>query len=354
MKIAIFHDYLDAIGGGERLVLELARQLKADIITTDLNKKNVKKLGYPTDNIKSLGKNIQFPGLKQIHASIKFARTYQRKYNYFILSGNWAVFAAKKHQPNIYYIHTPVRMFYDSYEYFKSIAGWKKIPFIIWVKVHKYFVENGMKYANKIVANSENVKKRIKKYHGRAAKVIYPPIKKYKYIESKDFWISVNRIYPHKRIDLQIDIFRQLPGERLKIVGGHSKGDNAAGYAKKISTNLPKNVEMLGEVSEKELEQLYGTCKGLITTSRQEDFGMNALEAMSAGKPVLAVDEGGYKETVINGKTGHLIKKPYKENFVKIIKKFNENKIKKEDCQRHAEKFAAEKFVKKINEELKK
>ena len=70
---------------------------------------------------------------------------------------------------------------------------------------------------------------------------------------------------------------------------------------------MPENVKMLGTVSEEKLVDLYSRCKGLICTDMYEDFGMTPLEAMASGKPVIAVDEGGFTETVVNGETGLLV-----------------------------------------------
>ncbi|WP_269849796.1 glycosyltransferase [Methanosarcina horonobensis] len=67
---------------------------------------------------------------------------------------------------------------------------------------------------------------------------------------------------------------------------------------KNIIKNLPDNVKLRGEVSELELLDLYSRCKGLICTAMDEDFGMTPVEAMASGKPVVAVNEGGFKETV--------------------------------------------------------
>ena len=73
MKIAIFHDYLSAIGGGDKVVLTLARELGADIITTDLNIDSIKQMGFENIRIISLGETTKIPALKQISASLKFA-----------------------------------------------------------------------------------------------------------------------------------------------------------------------------------------------------------------------------------------------------------------------------------------
>src|SRR3989344_5542314 len=142
MKVAIFHDYFGTIGGGEKLVIEMAKALNADIITADLNKENLKKMNAENFNFINLGEIIKFPLFKQIHSSYKFAKCNFSDYDFYIFSGNWAIFAAKKHKPNFWYCHTPVRMFYESYDFFKKECTiWKKPIFIAWVKIHKYFIE---------------------------------------------------------------------------------------------------------------------------------------------------------------------------------------------------------------------
>jgi hypothetical protein len=101
LKIAIFHDYIGAIGGGEKLVLTLARGLNADVITTDVDEDSVKKMGFEDVKIISLGETIKLRPLKQISASLRFAMcNFSNEYDFFIFSGNCAHFAARKHKPN--------------------------------------------------------------------------------------------------------------------------------------------------------------------------------------------------------------------------------------------------------------
>jgi len=349
MKIAIFHDFFGTIGGGEKLVIELARGLKADIITTDLDKKNITRMKANDMKIISIGKPILFPVLKQITASALFSKADFPKYDFYIMSGNWAIFAAKKHNPNLLYCHTPVRMFYQAYDFFKSIAPWWSKPFFaIWVKIHRRLLEKQLKHVQRVVANSENCKRRVKKYYKKESVVVNPPIIQYKFRKFGDFWLSVNRIYPHKRIELQLETFRRLPNEKLIIVGGVTKGDHSEAYQKKIMKNKPENVTLLDELSEAKLEKLYGECKGFIATAENEDFGMSLLEAMSAGKAVVAVDKGGYKETMVNGKTGFLVKSEVDE-IVKAIKKISLNPTKfRKTCEKRAEKYSTKIFVEKM------
>ena len=307
MKIAIFHDYFGAIGGGERVVLMMAKILGADVITTDIDA--LSKM-HPEVPVISLGPTFKYRGFKQISACLKFYFCdFSKEYDLFIFSGNWAHYAAHRHHPNMWYCHTPVRAFYDLYQVFLSRLDLiSRQEFRIWAGFQTRFDRRSVRQIDTIVTNSKNVQTRIRKTYSRDAVVIYPPVDttQFHFIEYGDFWLSVNRLYPEKRIELQIEVFRQLPEGKLIIVGGYAQGDHASEYLKNLNAHLPSNVTILGEVSEPYILELYGRCKGLICTAIDEDFGLTPLEAMASGKPVIAVNEGGFKETVTDA-TGILV-----------------------------------------------
>lgn len=308
MRIAIFHDYFGAIGGGEHLVIAMAKILDADIITTDTEA--VKKID-PSVRVISLGKTVPFPPLRQISASFLFYFSdFSQKYDFFIFSGNWAHFAAHRHHPNMWYCHTPTRVFYDQYPVVIQKQNFLKRQIArIWIIMHRFFDQQSIRNIDIIVANSENIKARVMRFYQRNSMVIYPGIDTTQFhcIEYGNFWLSVNRLYPEKRIELQIEAFRRLPNENLLIAGGYAEGDNVSGYIQKITQDLPSNVTILGEISEENLIDLYSRCKALLCTAVDEDFGLTPIEAMASGKPVVAIDEGGFKETV-TPETGFLVR----------------------------------------------
>ena len=204
-----------------------------------------------------------------------------------------------------------------------------------------------MKNLEGIVAISSNVQRRILEFHGRQSEIIYPPVdvNRFRFQGYGDFWLSVNRIYPEKRIDLQFDVFRELPEEKLVIVGGYAEGDHAANYYNKLVKNIPDNVEIRGTISEDELIDLYARCKGLICTAKDEDFGLTPVEAMASGKPVVAVNEGGFLETVINGRTGLLVE-ANKDELVRAVKEISvEPRRYKENCVARAREFDTSVFL---------
>jgi len=324
MKSAIFHDYFGAIGGGERVVIQMAKILGADIITTDTE--SLRKID-PDVKFISLGPTPKYRGYKQVAAYWKFLRCdFSHDYDFFIFSGNWAHYAAERHHPNLWYCHTPVRAFYDLYDVFLTrLDILSRQEFRIWSMIQRRLDQQSIRYVNSLVANSSNVRDRVRRTYGRDAEIIYPPVDTTRFFTKSygDFWLSVNRIYPEKRIELQIEVFRNLPDEKLVIAGGFAPGDHATKYAAGLRQKLPPNVTLAGEVPERELLNLYANCRGLICTAMDEDFGLTPLEAMASGKPVVAVNEGGFRETVTPD-TGMLVQ-PSQVNIVNAIKTLSRN-----------------------------
>jgi len=357
LKVAIFLDYIGAIGGGERVALMLARALKADIITTDIRLEAVQRLGYGDVRIRTLGKTVKLPPFKQISASLLFSRCdLSDEYDFFIFSGNWSHYAARKHHPNLWYCYTPVRAFYDLRDSMISRQPNVIMKFLatLWIKTHSWLDQRSVQNLDRIVAISETVQRRIKNFHGRSSELIYPPvdINRFQFMEYGDFWLSVNRIYPEKRIDLQFEVFRNLPDERLVVVGGYADGDHASRYYEKLIRSVPENVEMRGAVSEAELLDLYARCKGLICTAQDEDFGLTPVEAMASGKPVIAVNEGGFKETIINGQTGLLVGANEDELMAAVKEITRHPERYKEACLKRAKEFDISTFLERINRQI--
>jgi glycosyltransferase involved in cell wall biosynthesis len=150
-----------------------------------------------------------------------------------------------------------------------------------------------------IVANSENVRKRIAKCYGREAEVVYPPVDVERFQpggEDGGFYLVVSRLVAYKCIQRAIEACNAL-GRRLVIVGNGPDRNRLLGMA-------GPTVEFRGHVSDDEVRNLMQTCRALIFPG-EEDFGIAPVEAAACGKPVLAYKGGGAIETVIEGETGH-------------------------------------------------
>jgi glycosyltransferase involved in cell wall biosynthesis len=137
----------------------------------------------------------------------------------------------------------------------------------------------------------------------------------------------------------------------LKIVGEtHGFSD----VERNIEKIAGKNIELLGRVDDKQLYKLYAKAKGFIALAREEDFGITPVEAMAAGTPVIAFNGGGFKESVVDGKTGILIDDMDEKTIEKAIEKLKKTKWNKTKLQTQAKKFSKERFIKEIREYVKK
>jgi glycosyltransferase involved in cell wall biosynthesis len=143
--------------------------------------------------------------------------------------------------------------------------------------------------------------------------------------------------------------FAKMPDEKLIIVGCYEKSKHFKEHAQYIEKQKPENVEIRNWVSQKELLDLYSNCKGFITTSKDEDFGMTPVEAMASGKPVIAPNEGGYRESILDGVTGMLISDIDPGKIVKAVKELGPIVEQyKEACLKRAKNFDTTVFIGKI------
>lgn len=358
MRIAIFHDFLGSIGGAEKAVAEIAKELDdATIITTNLNRAALEEINASGIKVIDLGRTPDFFPLKHASIFLKFFMCdYSRQFDFFIFSGNRSIFASWRHKPNVWYCHSPERAVFDLYPFYKKILPLhEKLIFIPSAFFFKTLYKSiGLKGVQSVMTNSANTRKRIKSYLNKDASINYPPIdtKKFSCRTFGGYWLSVNRFYPAKRVELQLDAFRLLPGEKLVIAGSYLKGDVSEPYFRKISGMLPPNVSILGCINEKKLHELYSNCRGFIATAIDEDFGMTVVEAMASGKAVVAVNEGGFRETIIDGKTGFLVEANAAElaKAVRVVSK-NPGRYKKA-CIAQARKFDSGIFFRKLEKAI--
>lgn len=304
MKIAILSccDF-SIIGGAERFIIDMARALNATIVTLGSVHTLDNTYDFSCVSFKFLDKKLPTEPLRQIIGARLF-KNLDLDYDFYISTDDMSMHFLTKDKPHLYYMFTPRRAFYDMYyDVMSTKHGFKSLMYKVGIW---YFRNQDQKFVQNHVKNiaciSNNVRNRIRKVYLRDAKVIYPCIDNSKYFTKpqENYWLSVNRIDKWKRIDLQVEAFRQMPDKKLIVVG------TVYPELQWIVDGAPSNVEFKGIVSEPKLTDLYSRCTGFITTAIDEDFGITPLEAMASGKPVVATKEGGYLETVVDGSTGLL------------------------------------------------
>lgn len=251
------------------------------------------------------------------------------------------------------YCHSPTRYLWDaSHTYIaeQKLPGWlntwvKKILFRlrIWDKLASGRVQ-------KYIANSQYVRKRIKKYYRREAEVIYPPVDT-ALIRPKaahaNYFLVISRLSSYKRIDLAIRACNtlRLP---LVIIG---EGEQMQ-FLKSIAG---PTIEFLGWQDEKNKIEYLRNAKALIFPG-EEDFGIVPIEAMAAGKPVIAFNKGGLTETVIDGKTGIFFNEQNIKSLVEALRRFitKSYHFDAQAISHYAAKFSRERFRQEIVATVKK
>ncbi len=357
MKIAIFHNFMDNIGGAEVVTLILSRELHADVYTTNIDREKIRKMGFSSDHIYSIGKVPVNAPLRQQAALWRFRRlNLSKSYDFFIIAGDWAMSGAVCNKPNLWYVHSPIREIWDLHAYTRQhmIHPLKRPLFDLWASYNRHLNLSYIHHVDKLACNSQNTQARVKKYLNREAAVIHPAIEtsRYQCLAHNNYWLSVNRLIDHKRVNLQIDAFRDLPHEKLIIVGSYEQSRHFQSYARRILAEKPDNVEIQSWVDSDTLINLYARCKGFIATAVNEDFGMTLVEAMASGKPVIAANEGGYRETV-TPQTGTLIDSITAEKLAREICSMSARLEKDPGCYTNAclaraKNFDTSEFIRKL------
>ncbi len=356
MKIALVYDRVNKIGGAER-VLETLHEIYPDapLYTAVYNPQSAPW----AKKFKVIPSFLQkFPLAKSRHEvfpylmPIAFESFDFDEYDLVISVTSEAAkgILTKPKTLHLCYCLTPTRYLWSGYQdYFQNpVFRFLSSPVITYLR---YWDRIACQRPDVYLAISENVKKRIKKYYGRDSQVIYPPVdlEKFKTRDSSlnvdSYYLVVSRLVGYKRVEIVVEAFNKL-GLPLKIIGRGTEMGRLKRMAK-------KNVEFLGQLTDKELISYYQKCRALVFP-QEEDFGLVPLEAQACGKPVIAFRGGGALETVVQGKTGEFFSPQTSESLIKVVKSFKPEKYLPGDCQEQAEKFGKEIFKKKFKEVVEK
>lgn len=364
MKVALVHDYLKEYGGAERVLSVLHEMYpQAPIYTAFMTPGTAAAKAFKDAIVITSWANF-FLKWKNLHSPLRFLipaiwESFDfSSYDVVILSSSGYLTKPVRVPKNvkvICYCHTPPRFLYG---YSTSLEWQRYCPVKLYGHLLGHFLRiydfKGAQRVDQFVANSENIKHRIEKFYRRDSIVVTPPIEvtrikefvsKQKDLKRGDFYLWAGRIVGGKGLPMVMEAANRL-GVKLKIVG------EAAGLRwedEEINKRKSDNIEFLGRVSDEELWKLYATCKAFVVAEKDVDFGIVQIEAMAAGAPVVAHKSGGYLETIMEGKTGVFFDNYTAESLSEAMKKITKLKIKKEDCQKQAEKFSREKFVEKMS-----
>jgi len=347
--------------GGERVIEQLCRLYPdADIYTHVFDPDRI------SDTIKQ--HRITCTSI----AGLPFARKHYKKYLGFMpralehidLTGYDLVISSESgpakgviappNSHHICYCHSPMRYIWDYFHPYRSELGFPARMVFDQVahRLRQWDVTSAAR-VDRFVANSTFVANRIRRYYGREADVIHPPVSfdTFRPVANptRDFYLVAGELVPYKRVDLAIEAFRG--SNRKLVIAG--RGSAAA----KLQRHAPDNVEFMGRVSDDELAGLYANCRALVFPG-EEDFGLVPLEVMASGRPVIAYGSGGALESVKDMETGLFFRQHTATSLRDAITRFElvEEQFVPERLRAHAEAYSEvafrEKFRQIVDSEL--
>ena len=304
MKVALVHDWLTGMRGGEK-VLEVFCELFPDahLYTLLHNKGSLSNTIEDMDIRTSFIQKLPLIKKKYRHLLPIFPTAIER----FDLRGYDLVLSSSHcvakgvitgaDTLHICYCFTPMRYIWDLYNlYFgKERAGMitRLATSFVLNYLRKWDVESS-KRVDKFVAISRYIAERIKKNYGRDSDLIYPPVDCSYFkpgLSNGNFYLMVSPLAPNKRVDLAVNAFNIIDLPLIIIGSGQEE--------KKLEKMAGKNIKLMGWQSDEIVREHYVNCKALIFPG-VEDFGIVPLEAQACGKPVIAYGEGGALETIIS------------------------------------------------------
>jgi glycosyltransferase involved in cell wall biosynthesis len=357
MKVALVHYWLVSMRGGEKVLEELCEMFPdADIFTHVYDRRVVSPIIHR--HVVKTTMIDKLPFSRRLYKNylplmpIALEQLDLRDYDLVISSesGPAKGVLTRPDAIHICYCHTPMRYIWNMYlDYRQSVSPLLR-PFMTLIAAS--LRQSDQCSANRVdlfVANSNNIRRQIRKYYGREAVVVHPPVDVDAFHrtgeKSADFYLAVGQLVRYKRMDLAIEACNQLK-RRLIIIG---EGEEAKAL-KKIAG---PTISFLGRQDFAEIRNHYAWCKALLFPG-EEDFGIVPVEAMASGKPVIAWRRGGALETVIAGQTGLFFDRPTADSLARTILDFEavEDSFDPELISLHARKFSKETFKQRLSRVL--
>lgn len=358
MKVAIVHYWLVGMRGGEKVIEALCKMFpQADIFThvyvPDAVSDIIRAHKVATTFIGSLPRAPRMYKSYLPLMPMALEQLDLRGYDLIISSESGP---AKGIIPppgsiHICYCHSPMRYIWNMFHDYRERAGPLKrlvmLPFAhylrMWDAVSSMRVDH-------YIANSRNVAARVRRYYGRDADVIQPPVDvdAFEIVgdnELEDHYLMVGELVAYKRPDLAVRAFNQMK-LRLVVIGG---GEMLA----EIRRLAGPTVTVMGPQPFAVLRHHYARCRALIFPG-EEDFGIVPVEAMASGRPVIAYGRGGATETVIPNVSGILFPTQSIEAIVEAERKLRGTRFEPKRIAAHARSFCTDRFVSRMSEYIEK
>lgn len=350
LRVAIVHDYLNQVGGAEKVVEVLAGMFPEAPIYTSV---------YDRDRMPAFwrGRDVCTTFLQRISARVGVAKALFPLYptafesldlrEYDLVLSSTTAFAkgiiTRPHTCHVCYCNNPTRFLWMYQEYVAHerlplgtarMLPWLVTPLRVWDYAAAQRVDH-------FIAGSYNAARRIRKYYRRTSDVVQPPIDTRGFApaeEVDDYFLVVSRLQSYKRIDLAVEACNRL---RLPLVVAGTGPDRA-----RLEEMAGPTILFLGRVDDAEVRRLFAHCRAFLLPG-EEDFGLTPLEAQASGRPVIAYRAGGALETVLEGETGIFFDRQTPESLAQVLTGFTDT-FEPARLVAHAEQFDIPHFEQRI------
>lgn len=378
MKVALVHDWLTGMRGGEKCLEALCELFPTATLFVLVHVK-----GSVSEAIEKMDIRTSF--VQRLPFARKRYRSYlplfptaveqfdMRPFDLVVSSSHCVAKGVIPRADSIHicYCNTPMRYVWAMYEeYFGAgrLRGFSRLAVPLFANYLRMWDVASSQRVDAFVANSENVRKRIWRYYRRESEVIFPPVdteSTWLSTEDDGYFLIVSAFAPYKRLDVAVEAFSRRK-EKLVIVGTGQE-------EQKLRKMAGSNIEFVGWVAPENLGKYYANCRALIFPG-EEDFGIVPVEAQCYGKPVIALGQGGVLETVsgrwlseiqgskrgqklekkeekTQGKsTGIFFREQTAEQLIQAVEKFGELEFDPSFIRAHALRFDRAQFKNKMKE----
>ena len=344
-RVALVHDFLVDVRGAERVFLALCEMFPAaDVFTAVYDERGTEG--------RFAGRDIRTSFLQTFRPSSRTFRTLLPLYpsamesldlrGYDLVLSSSSAWAHGVIPPegavHVCYCHNPFRYAWNAREETLAAHGpvgraalglifqrWRQWDWIAAQRVDAY------------LANSDTTRRRIARYFGREATVVHPPVETARFAPGPvgDAYVVLSELMPHKRIDVAVRAFNALR-RRLVVIGDGPD-------LRRLRRLAGPTVTFTGRVPDAEAAARLAAARALVVTATEE-FGIAAVEAQAAGRPVIALADGGVRETVLAGETGAFYDRAEPDALAAAVAGFDPLSVDPEACVRNAERFDAAHF----------
>ena len=348
-KVALVHDWLTGMRGGEKALEAVCELYPNAELYTLLHKRN---------SVSSIIEN------RQIHRSfiqyLPFTKTLYRHYlplfpcaiEQFDLD-NHSLIISTSHCVaksivktgrafHVCYCFTPMRYAREQFDDYFGAERVGRVVSSLMSPVLNSLARWDTATSGRVdlyIAISQHVARRIQRYYNRSAKVVYPPVDTNFYkpgnMTPEDSFVIVSALVPYKRIDLAIRACK-ISGLKLRIVG---EGPDL----NRLRLLADSNIEFLGPLTNDAVRNLYRGSKAMLLPG-EEEFGIASVEAQASGCPVIALKRGGACETIVDGETGILVEQSTPEAFANALRSAQGRSFNQSIIRRNAERFSTARF----------